>query len=93
MPYVDQATREALDAAYPIMTAGHLNYLITKLLIEYADSKGLCYQTLNDIMGALEGAKMEMYRRVAAGYEDKAILRNGDVYPQDLLDLVKGEVK
>jgi hypothetical protein len=44
-------------------------------------------------MGALEGAKMEMYRRVAAGYEDKAILRNGDVYPQDLLDLVKGEVK
>ena len=31
-------------------------------------------------MGALECAKLELYRRVAAPYEDVKIMENGDVY-------------
>ena len=41
---------------------------------------GNSYATINDIIGALEGAKMEFYRRVVAPYEDEKIKENGDVY-------------
>lgn len=34
-----------------------------------------------EIGGAIECAKLEFYRRVAAPYEDKKIAENGDVYP------------
>ena len=50
------------------------------LLKEYWDNHGPHYQTINDILGALEGAKMEFYRRVAVPYEQEKILDNGDVY-------------
>jgi len=46
--------------------------------------KGLSYTFINDCVGALEGAKLELYRRVASPYEDKKIAENGDVYPLDL---------
>lgn len=59
---------------------GELNYVITEKLIEYVDRHGLSYQTINDILGALDGASKEFYRRVAAPYEDEKIKLNGDVY-------------
>jgi len=34
---------------------------------------------MNDAIGALEGAKLELYRRVISKYEDKKIMENGDV--------------
>jgi hypothetical protein len=40
------------------------------------------YQAINDCLGALEGAKLELYRRVAAPYEDRKIQENGDVYSE-----------
>lgn len=60
--------------------AGELNKAITKILIKYLHDRKLSYQTINDIVGALEGAKLEFYRRVAADYENKKIQENGDVY-------------
>jgi hypothetical protein len=38
------------------------------------------YQRLNDALGALEGAKLEFYRRVVVPYEDWKMTENGDVY-------------
>lgn len=38
------------------------------------------YQDHNDVMGALEGAKQEYYRRIVAPYENEKIKENGDVY-------------
>jgi len=38
-----------------------------------------------DAIGALECAKLELYRRVAAPYEDTKIAENGDVYDPELL--------
>lgn len=61
-------------------TAGELNYAITLELIAYLDSHGLCYDTINDILGAIEAAKLEFVRRVVNPYEDAAIKRNGDLY-------------
>jgi hypothetical protein len=53
---------------------------VTLAAIEYVETHGLSYATINDVMGALTGALQEFYRRAAAPYEDEAIDRNGDVY-------------
>lgn len=61
------------------LTAGDLNYIFTLICNEQL-KKGLNYQGINDCVGALEGAKIELYRRVAVPYEDLKISENGDVY-------------
>ena len=38
------------------------------------------FQDLNELIGALECAKQELYRRVVAPYEEDKIEENGDVY-------------
>ena len=81
MPYIKQENRESL-LRYPltIADAGELNYSITKLIDVYVSLHGLKYETLNAIVGVLECAKAEFYRRVVAPYEDLKIQENGDVY-------------
>lgn len=82
MPYVTEKIRDELVSRMP-QTAGELNYEITGLINIYFHEKGVSYQTINDVLGALEGAKLELYRRVAAPYEDTKIAQNGDVgYPE-----------
>ena len=79
MPYIpkkDQA--DVLEGG--AQKAGELNYLITHHCLMYLDQMGASYQTYNDIIGALEAAKLELYRRKIAGYEDIKRVRNGDVY-------------
>lgn len=89
MPYITQERRDALfndsleDTNDAMESAGELNYMITGLLKRYIDHKGLKYDTINDIIGALEGAKLEFYRRVAVPYENVKLTQNGDVYSHD----------
>lgn len=83
MPYIRQDIRQEInkDIAESIFNSpGELNYAITKILTDYIKQHGLSYSTINDIVGALEGSKMEFYRRVAVPYENKKINENGDVY-------------
>ncbi len=84
MPYISQERRNALAfqgfTKQPVATAGELNYVITMLLREYWELHEQNYQTINDIAGALEGAKLEFYRRIAVPYEEKKKVLNGDVY-------------
>lgn len=82
MPYIPQERRNAIiwaDGNLP-ETSGELNFLITTNLVDYLTSHGTSYQTINDCLGALEGAKLEFYRRVAVPYEDGKREANGDVY-------------
>lgn len=79
MPYIEQKDR-GLDTIIGPRTAGELNYAFTETLQNYIRLKGKSYQTFNDIIGALEGAKLELYRRRIADYEDGKIVTNGDVY-------------
>ena len=58
---------------------GHLNYVITKLLLMYAFSKTESYSSYNEVIGVLEAVKLEMYRKYTSIYEDKAIRKNGKV--------------
>ena len=80
MPYIDQKRRLELRNNDTVETPGELNYMISKICQEYLMSHNLKYQTINDIVGALEGAKLEFYRRMAAPYENDKIEQNGDVY-------------
>jgi len=80
MPYIRQVDRDSFYEGYTAETPGELNYAITKLLLAYIDKRKLNYQTINDIVGALEGAKLEFYRRAAVPYEDLKIAENGDLY-------------
>lgn len=80
MPYIDKNSRidldQSLDPAYP----GELNYCITQILLRYLARCGRSYAIYNDILGALEGAKIEFYRREMLPYENRKRDENGDVY-------------
>ena len=83
MPYIDSSSlnRENLtpSSENDPMTAGELNFCITCMCDQYL-AHNLDYQAINDVVGALEGAKLEMYRRIAAPYEDYKKAVNGEVY-------------
>ncbi len=78
MPYIVKEDR-CVAARYP-ETSGQLNYAFTNLIRKYLRTKGHSYATFNDIVGALEGAKLEFNRRIVVEYEDKKREQNGDVY-------------
>lgn len=84
MPYIKQEDRQRFEAALqafpPPATAGELNYVITRLILAYAGPKPN-YARLNEVVGVMEAAKLEFYRRAAAPYEDDKVRENGDVYP------------
>lgn len=81
MPYIKKEDRIGIELGYrrAPANAGELNYMFTIVALAYWRRNGR-YQAINDIVGALEGAKLEFYRRVAAPYEDAKIEENGDVY-------------
>ena len=85
MPYIIQELRDKyLNILEDIQNkgienVGTLNYLVTMICGIYLTEQGERYKTYNDIVGTLECAKLELYRRLIAPYEDKAIERNGDL--------------
>ena len=88
MPYIERQEKkyynkllESLLTGMPMgMMSGRLNYIITKIIQKYIEVNGLSYHTINEAIGVLECAKLELYRRLAAPYENKAKKKNGDVY-------------
>lgn len=85
MPYIDQEDRHQIKHGRAALVAGELNYVITKLLIaeKFVDIRPTVmsywclnfkrYQTINDIIGALECAKLEYRRRMGGGAREYAI--------------------
>jgi hypothetical protein len=85
MPYIEQSDRAFFDEKIAfknnaIQTPGELNYFLTKIVDHYISSHGKNYSSINEAIGVLECAKLELYRRIAAPYEDAKIQQNGDVY-------------
>lgn len=79
MPYIEDDVKfELLDRMAE--TPGELNFVITAIIIGYITKNGLSYQNINDVLGALDGASKEFYRRVAVPYENFKADVNGDVY-------------
>jgi hypothetical protein len=59
---------------------GELNYIISAMVADLLENFGLNYSNGNKLMGVLECAKLELYRRVLAPYENQKVIDNGDVY-------------
>jgi hypothetical protein len=67
--------------------SGTMNYVISKLLHNWLIKKRLSYSVLNAAIGILECAKMELFRMVAAPYEQKKRLENGGVSNLDAINM------
>jgi len=80
MPYVTKNDRTRLDNGGEAQTPGELNYVITKTVDAYLTQTPGNYANFNEAIGVLECAKLELYRRVVAQYEDTKMAENGDVY-------------
>lgn len=87
MPYIQQGFREIIDAelqnlgaSWTPSNAGELNFLVSTFIANYIKTKGLSYSTVNEMIGALECAKLELNRVVIGPYEDRKIAENGPVY-------------
>lgn len=85
MPYIsDYSKRDNIaklndDIVQFIECSGDLNYTITDLLFKVIAKNDLNYDTINNIIGAMECAKLELYRTTAAPYEDIKRKQNGDL--------------
>jgi len=80
MPYIKEEDYERAEREPE--NSGELNFCLTTIVQDYLKRVGKRYQNMNDIIGALEGCKIEFYRRVVAPYEDTKIKENGDVYQE-----------
>lgn len=88
MPYIEPENRESLNEflnhlRYMIDSPGELNYAITKLIHDYIGHVKPCYASINEAIGALECAKLELYRVVAGPYENIKRRENGPVSELD----------
>lgn len=90
MPYIDRQTREDMLHGELPYTVGELNFAITTICNAYVTELGLSYQIINDVIGALEAAKQEFYRREAVPYETDKLQENGDVYLEKIIRGAKG---
>jgi hypothetical protein len=80
MPYLESGVRASLDDGRKPVLTGELNYVLSKEIDAYITRKGLGYAAINDVIGVLECLKLEVYRRIAAGYEDEKSRINGEVF-------------
>jgi len=84
MPYIKKDLRKDIDEivdtyAYHLKADGQLNYFICKLFLKLTRVYGMKYSHAKRFIGELEMAKMEIYRRWVAPYEQQKMEENGDV--------------
>jgi len=84
MPYIKKDRRPRLrypliKAAKEVESGGDLNYCFSILCQEFVKKYGESYSIYSECISSLECAKLELYRRHVAPYEDKKIVENGDI--------------
>jgi hypothetical protein len=90
MPYIPQERRDKIEDEltseeqgglnWAPQTAGDLNFVVTCFIDNFIAERGVRYANINEMIGALECCKLELYRIVAAPYEDEKLQENGSVY-------------
>ena len=98
MPYIKPEDREQFEGHTLVVpkNAGELNFVITRMIDAYWHYNGMNYQAFNDIIGVLDAAKMEYYRRRVAYYETVKCQENGDVLryvPEHKINAGEGSAK
>lgn len=87
MPYLKETDRNSVDVNIAMLgidfipqNGAELNFVVSTLVNNYLQKNGLNYANVQEMIGALDCAKMEIYRRIAGPYEDQKIEENGDVF-------------
>lgn len=76
MPYIHERDRSKAS----LSTEGDLNYRIHELIEIFLNGREkVGYAQYNAVVGVLECAKQEFYRRAVTSYEDAKIVENGDI--------------
>jgi len=89
MPYIKFSNRAALDVIVDGLVnrlrsikcvQGDINYIVTRVALEALKPEtGWSYHSLSSAVAALKDAATEIERRLLGPYEDRAILKNGDM--------------
>lgn len=84
MPYIVHAKRLDMEPSLQelsdyVSKTGDLNYVICRLSIELLRRNGMNYGNFADVVGDIECAKQELYRRLATPYEEEKAKKNGDL--------------
>lgn len=88
MPYIPVESRGTFVQSLRVpQSPGELNYLLTSICLWFLQEGRVTaenrehptYWDYNDVIGALECCKLEMYRRAVAPHEDAAAQKNGDL--------------
>ena len=79
MPYIPQKRRDIIDrdltdqgTTWKPSNAGDLNYLVSAFIDNYLVEKGVRYAHINEMIGALECCKIELYRKIGIAVIDPA---------------------
>lgn len=88
MPYIPQGRERDLSNIFiekfmlnkNVTTPGVINYFISRFLWCVLKQIGESYTNFNMLIGVLECAKLELYRRKVSVYETQKLHENGDVY-------------
>ena len=83
MPYIKEHDRrmfhkQIINIVETIDEPGELCYCIYTILKELTD-RNRKFKTIASIIGEVECAKLEYYRRIASPYEDIKFEENGDI--------------
>jgi hypothetical protein len=74
---IDQAWNDKVSDEDFAKILGDINYSTSKIIAQLMGD--ISYGKIAMATGVLENIKQELYRRVAAKYEDSKILTNGDI--------------
>ena len=89
MPYIPQDKRKELEDKMEDLfshinsselSIGEINFIISSILNKYMKASNFNYALCNSLIGVLECAKLELYRKVVAEYEEVKISQNGSLY-------------
>lgn len=82
MPYIAKERRAILDQGLDQPSnAGELAYVLTAVVERYHRHLGQRFQTMSDVLGAIESTKDEYQRCVVRPHEDQRRIENGAIYP------------
>lgn len=103
MPYLTEDARAQLDEHIngllkvlletDVSVPGGLNYAICRVADGVIAAKGEGYAIYNTLLGATEAAKLEIYRRMIAPYEDVKCKANGEVFKTTQTPEDEGQTK
>ncbi len=103
MPYLTDDARAKIDdhindlidvlVNSDVSVPGGLNYAICRVADGVIAAKGESYSLYNTLLGSVEAAKLEIYRRMVAPYEDVKCQHNGEVFSSQDAPVDKGQTK